>query len=114
MADALTHPVEAAAWDLVLLLCLQLPADERLEVVRRAATDVAQGGTLLMVAHDRTNLERGSGGPRDPDVLSGAPPQSSSCAASASTDSMNSSTMSNTTWREVLDTFMVPTTWPTK
>lgn len=50
----------------------------------------------------------------DPDVLSGAPPQSSSCAASASTDSMNSSTMSNTTWREVLDTFMVPTTWPTK
>ncbi len=69
VADVLAHPVDAGAWDLVLLSYLQLPTDERLAVVRRAAAGVAPGGTLLVVAHDRTNLERGYGGPQDPDVL---------------------------------------------
>lgn len=69
VADVLTHEVEAQAWDLVLLSYLQLPTVERLDVVRRAAGGVAPGGTLLVVAHDRTNLERGHGGPQDPDVL---------------------------------------------
>ena len=35
----------------------------------RAAGAVAPGGTLLIVAHDRTNLTDGAGGPQDPDVL---------------------------------------------
>lgn len=69
VADALTYEVGAGAWDLVLLSYLQLPTDERLAVVRRAAAGVAPGGTLLVIAHDRTNLERGYGGPQDPDVL---------------------------------------------
>ncbi|HMQ24520.1 MAG TPA: class I SAM-dependent methyltransferase [Acidimicrobiales bacterium] len=69
VADALTYEVGACAWDLVLLSYLQLPTDERLAVVRRAAAGVAPGGTLLVIAHDRTNLERGYGGPQDPDVL---------------------------------------------
>ena len=69
VADALTYEVGAGAWDLVLLSYLQLPTDERLAVVRRAAAGVAPGGTLLVVAHDRTNLEHGYGGPQDPDVL---------------------------------------------
>lgn len=69
VADVHAYEVDAAAWDLVLLSYLQLPTDERLAVVRRAAVGVARGGTLLVVAHDRTNLERGYGGPQDPDVL---------------------------------------------
>ena len=69
VADVLTHDVGEAAWDLVLLSYLQLPTDDRLAVVRRAALGVAPGGTLLVVAHDRANLDRGHGGPQDPDVL---------------------------------------------
>ena len=69
VADALTFEVGAGAWDLVLLSYLQLPSAERLAVVASAAAGVAPGGTLLVVAHDRTNLERGYGGPQDPDVL---------------------------------------------
>ena len=69
VADALAHEVGAQAWDLVLLSYLQLPTDERLAVVASAAAGVAPGGTMLIVAHDRTNLERGYGGPQDPDVL---------------------------------------------
>lgn len=69
VADVHTYEVDAGAWDLVLLSYLQLPTDERLALLRRAAGGVAPGGTLLVVAHDRTNLERGVGGPQEPDVL---------------------------------------------
>ena len=69
VADALTSDVGTGAWDLVVLSYLQLPTAERLAVVPRAAAGVAPGGTLVVVAHDRTNLERGVGGPQDPDVL---------------------------------------------
>jgi len=69
VADALTYEVGDGSWDLVLLSYLQLPTDQRLALVRRAAAGVAPGGSLLVVAHDRTNLERGVGGPQDPDVL---------------------------------------------
>lgn len=62
------EPAEASA-DLVVVLYLQVPAEERREVLRRAAAALAPGGTLLVVAHDRGNLEHGYGGPRDPVVL---------------------------------------------
>ncbi len=68
-ADVLTHAVDPAGYDLVLLAYLQLPADGRRRVLRTAAGALAPGGTLLVVAHDLANLDGGVGGPRDPDVL---------------------------------------------
>jgi SAM-dependent methyltransferase len=59
-----------AAFDLVLLAYLQVPAALRGTVLEAATAAVAPGGTLLWVAHDVDNLERGHGGPRDPAVLS--------------------------------------------
>ena len=44
----------------------------------------------------------------------GRPAQYSSCLASDSTDSMNSSIMSITTWPALFGWFIVPTIWPTK
>lgn len=69
VADVHAYELAAGAWDLVVLSYLQLPTEERLAVLRRAAAGVAPGGTLLVVAHDRTNLEHGYGGPQDADVL---------------------------------------------
>jgi SAM-dependent methyltransferase len=60
----------AEAFDLVLLAYLQVPAALRGTVIEAAAAAVAPGGTLLWVAHDVENLERGYGGPRDAAVLS--------------------------------------------
>jgi hypothetical protein len=37
--------------------------------VRAAYRSLAPGGTLLVVAHDATNLTEGTGGPQDPAVL---------------------------------------------
>ncbi|MCC3654476.1 methyltransferase domain-containing protein [Streptomyces sp. S07_1.15] len=68
----LTEPagaVEAAAYDLALVVYLQLPWPRMAEALRLAATAVRPGGTLLLVGHDSDNLEHGYGGPQSPDVL---------------------------------------------
>jgi len=67
--DLLDWTPPAASFDLVTLAFIHLPADERRRVYATAADAVAPGGTLLVVGHDRSNLDSGAGGPRDPDVL---------------------------------------------
>jgi SAM-dependent methyltransferase len=57
------------AYDLVVVLYLQVPAAERRRILARAAAAVAPGGTLLVVGHDLENLNGGHGGPKDPRVL---------------------------------------------
>ncbi|TXH44887.1 MAG: class I SAM-dependent methyltransferase [Actinobacteria bacterium] len=54
---------------LALLCYLQLPRSERMLSVRNAARGVAPGGLLVVVAHDSSNLEQGTGGPQSADVL---------------------------------------------
>jgi SAM-dependent methyltransferase len=67
--DVVAHRPDEGAFDLVLILYLHLPADELTPVLRAAAEAVATGGTLLLVGHDRDNLEHGYGGPQDPALL---------------------------------------------
>lgn len=59
----------AAAFDLVAVFYLQLPAGEREPVWDAAARAVAPGGTFLLVGHDTRNLTDGYGGPQSPEVL---------------------------------------------
>lgn len=61
------HP--SSSYDLVGVFYLQLPEPERRAAYRAAAAAVAPSGTLLVVGHDRSNLEHGVGGPQDPEVL---------------------------------------------
>lgn len=68
LADVTAAPSLAPA-DLVLICYLQVPAAPYAAAVGHAASLVAPGGTLLVVVHDRDNLERGVGGPPDPAVL---------------------------------------------
>ncbi|HEY2521856.1 MAG TPA: methyltransferase domain-containing protein [Streptosporangiaceae bacterium] len=68
-ADLLDYRPAPGAYDLVLIAYIQLPAGRLTELARAAAAALAPGGTLLAVGHDRDNLERGHGGPRDPGVL---------------------------------------------
>jgi trans-aconitate methyltransferase len=67
-ADLLTWRPPAQK-DLVLVVYLQLPSDERRAVWRTAASAVAPGGTLAVIGHDSSNLTEGFGGPRHPAVL---------------------------------------------
>jgi SAM-dependent methyltransferase len=68
-ADLAGYTPERRAFDLVVVLYLQVPRGDRRPIFRAAAEAVAPGGTLLVVAHDRSNLEHGHGGPQDPSVL---------------------------------------------
>jgi SAM-dependent methyltransferase len=68
-ADLLGYQPEPGSYDAVVIAYLQLPADERRFVIRRAATALADSGVALVVAHDTANLAGGVGGPPDPAVL---------------------------------------------
>jgi SAM-dependent methyltransferase len=68
LADVTAAPALDPA-DLVLVCYLQLPTEPLSEALRHAATLVAPGGTLLVIAHERDNLEHGYGGPPDPAYL---------------------------------------------
>jgi SAM-dependent methyltransferase len=72
LATTLADVTEEPALDpagLVLVCYLQLPAAPLARALGHAARLVAPGGTLLVVAHERDNLEHGHGGPPDPAVL---------------------------------------------
>jgi SAM-dependent methyltransferase len=67
-ADATTWHGDGS-YDVCVIAYLQLPSDERRAAVRNAFASVRGGGTLLLVAHDATNLTEGVGGPQYPEVL---------------------------------------------
>lgn len=67
--DLLAFEPDRRAYDLVVVLYLQIPAAERRQVLAAAAEAVALGGTLLLVGHDLLNATEGVGGPSDPSVL---------------------------------------------
>lgn len=68
-ADLVEHHPDEQAYDLVAVLYLHVPPKQRRMVLGRAAGAVAPGGVLLIVGHDRDNLEHGYGGPDDPEIL---------------------------------------------
>ncbi|MCP2295198.1 Methyltransferase domain-containing protein [Nocardia amikacinitolerans] len=56
-------------YELVLMVFLHLPAEQRRAVLRRAAELLTPAGTLLVLGHDTLNLAEGFGGPPDPSIL---------------------------------------------
>jgi SAM-dependent methyltransferase len=68
-ADATTWTPPAEMFDLVIAFYLQLPPEPRRRAMGVALRALSVGGTLLVVAHDTTNLVDGTGGPQDPAVL---------------------------------------------
>jgi SAM-dependent methyltransferase len=68
-ADVTTYEPDDAAFDLVVVAYLQTPAPDRAKWLGHARDALAPGATLLLVGHDRANLDGGYGGPQDPAVL---------------------------------------------
>lgn len=61
--DLLEWTPPARAFDLVVIVYLHLPREERMPVYAAAAAAVAPGGRLLVVGHHPRNAEEGFGGP---------------------------------------------------
>jgi SAM-dependent methyltransferase len=68
-ADLLSYVPEPSSYDLVMVVYLHVPAEQRHLVLRRAVEALSPGGVLLVVGHDTTNIAEGTGGPQEPSVL---------------------------------------------
>jgi SAM-dependent methyltransferase len=68
-ADLREWEPPARAFDLVVVLYLQVPRDELRSALCNAAEALAPDGTILVVGHHLENLENGYGGPSNPAVL---------------------------------------------
>jgi SAM-dependent methyltransferase len=68
-ADLENYELPTRAYDLVAVFYLHLPWPRMRRILKRSVAAVAARGTWLLVGHDRTNLDRGHGGPKSPDVL---------------------------------------------
>jgi SAM-dependent methyltransferase len=68
-ADVLDYAPGPDSFDLMLIAYLQVVDDQRHQVIRQTFDALGPGGTLLVVAHDSSNLTEGTGGPQDPSVL---------------------------------------------
>ncbi len=70
VCEDLTHwTPEARDFQLVVILYLQVPGEDRRRILERAASALAPEGALLIIGHARRNLAEGTGGPQDPDLL---------------------------------------------
>jgi 2-polyprenyl-3-methyl-5-hydroxy-6-metoxy-1,4-benzoquinol methylase len=67
--DLLTWTPNDRLWDLVVLAYLHLPETMRQSVHAAAVSGVAPGGRIVVIAHHLDNLDRGTGGPPNPDWL---------------------------------------------
>ena len=67
-ADATLRSPEGP-FDLVVFCYLQLPGDLMARALDLAVAQLAEGGTLVVIGHDRRNLAEGVGGPKRPEVL---------------------------------------------
>ncbi len=65
--DVLTFD-PATPVDLVLVSYLQIERADQARMLRRASGWLAPGGTLFVIAHDRSNIDNGYGGPPSPEV----------------------------------------------
>jgi SAM-dependent methyltransferase len=68
-ADVADSGSWGGSYDLVVVAYLHQVSAERRRVLRAAAQVLAPRGTLLVIAHDLSNLAEGIGGPQDPTVL---------------------------------------------
>ena len=63
--DLLAWSPPTGSFDLVVIVYLHVPPEERAQIYPQAAAAVAPGGRLLIVGHDRLNATEGEGGPPD-------------------------------------------------
>ena len=69
VGDATTWDPAGASFDLVTVMYLHLPESALRVVLARAAAWLSPGGHLVVLGHDRANLETGAPGPTNRDIL---------------------------------------------
>lgn len=68
VADVLSWEADRS-FDLVLLAYLQVVESDLRLVVKRSIEWLVAGGEIFLIGHDRSNIEKGYGGPQVPEIL---------------------------------------------
>jgi SAM-dependent methyltransferase len=68
-ADVVTYQPPPRSFDAVIVAYLHLLPPQRAAVLTHAEEALVDGGLILVVGHDLTNLDGGTGGPQDPAIL---------------------------------------------
>lgn len=68
-ADILAWEWPDGAYDLITLIFVHLPPEQRQRLHRSMRRALKPGGLIVIEAFHRDQVERGSGGPSDPDLL---------------------------------------------
>jgi SAM-dependent methyltransferase len=68
-ADLATFPIEPGAWAGVVSIFCHLPRRIRVPLYATIVRALRPGGVLVLEAYTPQQLARGTGGPRDPDML---------------------------------------------
>ena len=69
LGDATTWDPGGESFDLITVVYLHLSEPTLRKVLARAAAWLSPGGHLVVLGHDRANLETGAPGPTNPDIL---------------------------------------------
>jgi len=69
VVDLRDYQPASGFFDAVVVAYLHLPPADLNVVLGRAAEALAPGGRILVVGHDVTNIDHGTGGPQDPGIL---------------------------------------------
>jgi SAM-dependent methyltransferase len=68
-ADLAIFPVEPAAWEAIVSIFCQLPAQLRAELHRACVAGLRPGGVMLLEAYTPDQVGRGTGGPPTADLM---------------------------------------------
>ncbi|HJN50868.1 MAG: class I SAM-dependent methyltransferase [Pseudomonadales bacterium] len=67
--DATRYKSAQDRFDLIIMLYFHIPRAQQRTVIHNSLMGLAAGGHFLYVGHDLSNIEKGQGGPQDPDLL---------------------------------------------
>ncbi len=73
VADVLSFDLKPSEWDAVVSIFLHLPSKRRVEFHKRCLAALKPGGVFVYEAYTLEQIGRGTGGPKEPQVL--APPE---------------------------------------
>lgn len=68
-ADLEHHPIEIGQWDAIISIFCHLPSRVRRQTMQRVCNGLRPGGLLILEGYTPRQLEHGTGGPKELDLL---------------------------------------------
>lgn len=71
LSDLADYKIEPASWDVIVAIWCHLPSAIRQPLYQRAVSGLKPDGLFILESYSPDQIPRGTGGPKDPDMLAG-------------------------------------------